>query len=274
MKYLSTTYVFVTNPSQNEGALHIARQRIISNKALLHSAVRTGLPSFVQAKPFAVRTWQPPNFSVSSTAFQRSGDPADANSEERQQQEPLRDAATVRMQDGVAQTCGSMDVMPRDKFSRRRQDDHDTHWLGNKVCFAVVDGHSGPSLILKDQAIADVAEAIVGAAYLTGGHEIALKVTKALNIPIPNIDDWSDFGRKALAPPPDASAKLRNGSTEAVEAIVGHKFRRPHLLAQALVSNSHSRRHLSDQHLHRLTPQCMVMKPLHTSVLSLSEMES
>ena len=122
----------MTNPSQNEGALHIARQRIISNKALLHSAVRTGLPSFVQAKPFAVKTWQPPNFSVSSTAFQNSGDPADANPEERQQK-PLRDAPGVRIQDGVAQTYDSTDVKPQEKFTRRRQDDHDTHWLGNKV---------------------------------------------------------------------------------------------------------------------------------------------
>jgi endoribonuclease Dicer len=60
-------------------------------------------------------------------------------------------------------------------------------------------------------------------------------VTKALNIPIPNIDRWSDFGRKVLAPPPNITAKLRPGSIEAVEAIIGHKFNRPHLLAQALV---------------------------------------
>jgi endoribonuclease Dicer len=67
LKYLSSIYVFVTNPAQNEGALHIARQRIISNKTLLHSAVLTGIPSYVQAKPFAIRMWQPPNFSVSTT---------------------------------------------------------------------------------------------------------------------------------------------------------------------------------------------------------------
>lgn len=84
--------------------------------------------------------------------------------------------------------------------------------------------------------MADVAEAIIGAAYVTGGRETALRVTKAINIPVPHVDRWTDFGRKALAPPPEATAKLKPGSIEAVEAIVGHKFEHPHLLAQALVS--------------------------------------
>jgi endoribonuclease Dicer len=83
--------------------------------------------------------------------------------------------------------------------------------------------------------VADVAEAIIGAAYISGGRETALKVTKALNIPVPNIDCWSDFSRKVLAPPPNVTAKVRPGSIAAVEAIIGHKFNHPHLLAQALV---------------------------------------
>jgi endoribonuclease Dicer len=83
--------------------------------------------------------------------------------------------------------------------------------------------------------VADVAEAIIGAAYISSGREGALKATKALQIPIPNIDRWSDFSRKVLAPPPAVTAKLRPGSIEAVEKIIGHKFNRPHLLAQALV---------------------------------------
>lgn len=83
--------------------------------------------------------------------------------------------------------------------------------------------------------MADVAEAIIGAAYISGGRELALRVIKRLSIPMPEIEQWADFGRKALAPPPDASARLRPGSLEAVEKIIGHKFHRPHLLAQALV---------------------------------------
>ena len=70
---------------------------------------------------------------------------------------------------------------------------------------------------------------------MTKGREVALKVTKALNIPVPHIDRWSDFGRKALAPPPEVTAKVKEESMHAVERIIGHKFNHPHLLAQALV---------------------------------------
>jgi endoribonuclease Dicer len=80
-----------------------------------------------------------------------------------------------------------------------------------------------------------VAEAIIGSAYISGGREAALRVTKELHIPVANIDCWSDLGRKVLAPPPDVTAKVKPGSIRAVEAIIGHKFGRPHLLAQALV---------------------------------------
>jgi endoribonuclease Dicer len=70
---------------------------------------------------------------------------------------------------------------------------------------------------------------------MTGGRETALKVTKALRIPILGIEQWSDFGRKVLAPPPKYTAKMRPGSIVAIQSIIGHKISRPHLLAQALV---------------------------------------
>lgn len=137
LKYLSTIYIFVTNPSQNEGAMHIARQHIISNKALLHSAVRTGLPSFIQAKPFAIRTWQPPNFSVAPTPFHTSFDSADGKPISPEGGSQRRaDANESWMQDVAPQAPGQTEEeqeMSRGKSFRRRKNDHDTHWLGNKV---------------------------------------------------------------------------------------------------------------------------------------------
>ena len=64
LKYLSSVYVFVTNPSLSEGSLHIARQKIISNKSLLQNTTRTGLPAYIQSKAFAFKSWQPPHFRV------------------------------------------------------------------------------------------------------------------------------------------------------------------------------------------------------------------
>jgi endoribonuclease Dicer len=64
LKYLSSIYLFVTNPAQHEGALHSARLRIISNKALFLNAGSVGLASYIQARPFVARQWSPPNFTV------------------------------------------------------------------------------------------------------------------------------------------------------------------------------------------------------------------
>jgi len=59
-----------------------------------------------------------------------------------------------------------------------------------------------------------------------------------MTLPLSHIDRWSDFGRKVLTPPPNFTAKLRPGSIAAIEQIIGHKFNRPHLLAQAMVGMS------------------------------------
>lgn len=54
----------MTNPSLSEGALHVERQKIISNKSLLIHSAHVELPSYIQSKVFAYKTWLPPNFRV------------------------------------------------------------------------------------------------------------------------------------------------------------------------------------------------------------------
>lgn len=76
---------------------------------------------------------------------------------------------------------------------------------------------------------------MIGAAYLTGGRDTALKVTKALGVPIFNVDTWSDFGRENLPPINKTTAMLDPISLKAVEDIIGHRILHPYLLAQALV---------------------------------------
>jgi endoribonuclease Dicer len=107
---------------------------------------------------------------------------------------------------------------------------------------------------------------------VSGGRETALQVTKALTLPLSHIDRWSDFGRKVLTPPPNFTAKLRPGTIAAIEKIIGHKFNRPHLLAQAMVSweiDPYSAKYLMIFHRH--THLSRVMKSHHMSVLNLLE---
>jgi hypothetical protein len=77
LKYLSSVYVFVTNPSQHEGALHSARLRIISNRALLLNGDNARLPPFIQAKAFVAKIWQPPNFYVHPPPPRKKGQEED-----------------------------------------------------------------------------------------------------------------------------------------------------------------------------------------------------
>ena len=86
------------------------------------------------------------------------------------------------------------------------------------------------------QSVADVVEAIIGAAYLSGGSELALQVTKALKVPLVNIDQWSDLGWKVLAVPAEEPFPLNSRSQVAIEAIIDHKFSKPQFLWQALAS--------------------------------------
>ncbi|KAF8165429.1 hypothetical protein B0H34DRAFT_689150 [Crassisporium funariophilum] len=278
LKYLSSIYLFVTNPSLNEGSLHVARQKIISNKSLLQHSTRVGLPAYIQSKEFGYKSWQPPNFHVyfppkppkdpESRAMQVSRDEEmvgdaessmdsqngtgldaglmmDASSIPDEKNVPLDSQSTAALEPGElaevssgeillpgvdvvtgppTPTAGSPNVLaPKKKQKGKRKkassDKDGVQWLA-------------------DKAIADVAEAIIGAAYISGGREAALQVTKALTIPVSNIDRWSDFGRKVLTPLPNITAKLRQGSIAAIEKIIGHKFNIPHLLGQAMTHSS------------------------------------
>jgi endoribonuclease Dicer len=105
------------------------------------------------------------------------------------------------------------------KTKHKASDDNITQWLGDKT-------------------IADVAEAIIGAAYLSGGRNVALRVIKALRLPVADVEQWEDFRRKALAPPSNVTARLRGGTLSAVEEIIGASFKYPHLLSQALTHGS------------------------------------
>lgn len=228
LKYLASVYVFVTNPTQHEGALHAARQRIISNKVLMQSADRIGLPQYVQSKPFSHKLWYPPNFTVDPLSLSTMADPACSGDETGVTADTLQGSHGLP---GQGEDVGMNNVTKKRKKTR----DEDTNqWLGDKV--------SGKTC-LEDvlmttftQTIADVTEAIIGAAYMSEGQDNALRAAKALQVPIPLVQQWHDFRPKATAIPCTPNRPLRQGTTEAVETIIGHRFRHPHLLAQALVN--------------------------------------
>ena len=121
------------NPTQHEGALHTTRQRIISNKTLMESADRTGLPQYIQGKPFSYKHWQPPNFTISplpgSSGTEHHGPVGDEKSVA---------SGRVHTDDSVGSVNRDRDVnLPYTGSTKKKsQDDGETQWLGDKVAIS------------------------------------------------------------------------------------------------------------------------------------------
>lgn len=267
LKYISSIFVFVANPTQNEGSLHISRQKLIANKSLLQASVRVNTPPYIRSTMFNVRTWVPPKYiTLALTGKDKSKTAPEGPGvlEEAPPAHPLTvEAIQGTREDAGASAAVSADtedskmdvdqtaveptqpenaVEPADgkkktKKGRKKRQEEDiaAQPLGDKVGQVQWDYGQLQWLMHLFQAIADVAEALIAAAYISGGREGALRVLKVLTMPLPGINTWSDFGARVVIPLPHRVAQLRPGSAEAVENVIGHKFSQRHLLAQAMV---------------------------------------
>ncbi|EAU84711.2 hypothetical protein CC1G_00230 [Coprinopsis cinerea okayama7 len=236
LKYLASVVVFVMNPTQNEGSLHVARQRLISNKALLACATQVGLPAYICSKPFLLRGWRPWP-SASFTEISKAPDKPGTGVAEQEV-----DTCKARAQNesaGESQTPPSADHDKQDSDQEVEEGAKTESSQKKRKRKKWKDPMNQNLQNLGDKkAIADVTEAIIGAAYVSGGRETALDVAKALSIPIPGINTWSDLGMQVVIPFTTDAIELRPGSIEAVEGIIGHRFQQPHLLAQILTHTS------------------------------------
>jgi endoribonuclease Dicer len=203
-------------PTASENQLHASRAQIIGNRTLKNCAERTGLPAYIHTKPFAQKTWLPHNFSSLPN-------PAKSNdsSEDTPQHLDSLGADLARLRGSAVNT--PVDA-PIAKGSHRHLED--------KVQASMLTVSSSD----RFQVIADVAEAILGAAYLSGGDATAQMALKALKLPLPYLERWVDMkARLYIASKTSNIAGLRPEHLKAVEDIVGCTVKHPHLLANALV---------------------------------------
>ncbi|KAI0091960.1 hypothetical protein BDY19DRAFT_1027492 [Irpex rosettiformis] len=108
----------------------------------------------------------------------------------------------------------------RDKGGKRKRqmDEQSIQWLGDKT-------------------IADVVEAILGAALLSGGHNLAFRAAKLLYVDLPQISTWADLLRIPATTIRSFKA-LPQSVVEAVETITGYQFPEPHILCEALTHST------------------------------------
>lgn len=93
---------------------------------------------------------------------------------------------------------------------------------------------------LSDKTLADVIEASLAAAYLTGGLESALQCCIAMRVPLDQISTWSDFNKVYIAnqDEPPSSRALRLLDAARITEITGYTFTNPFLISEALTHAS------------------------------------
>ncbi|KAG0261648.1 Anaphase-promoting complex subunit 1 [Mortierella polycephala] len=101
--------------------------------------------------------------------------------------------------------------------------------------------------ILSNKTLADVIEASLGAAYLSGGVRNGLQAAKAMGIPFEEFEDWDDFVQvysNRTAKDNDTQGTLsaaQRVSVQEVQKVLGYTFRNPLLLIEAMTHASHIR---------------------------------
>ncbi|KAG0334359.1 hypothetical protein BG000_008399 [Podila horticola] len=178
LKFSITICLYIVNPANNEGELHMHRIKVISNTALLSHSLRLELFRHITSSPFHRKDWRPVQFLVDTVAWDR--------------------------------------------------------------------GHSH---ILSNKTLADIVEALLGAAFRSGGPEVAFSAAKHLGIPFDEFGAWTDFHRvhseMMLNKTEDGShtvASLRNtgfrSQIKKLESRIGYTFQYPHLVHQAMTHAS------------------------------------
>jgi len=96
---------------------------------------------------------------------------------------------------------------------------------------------------LSDKTLADIVEATLGAAYLSGGVELGLKAAIALQVPFDHITKWSQFNEtfldlRAHLRSPVKAQSVKNLKLEHLAQITGYRFQNPLLVVEALTHAS------------------------------------
>ncbi|KAG0095710.1 hypothetical protein BGZ93_005546 [Podila epicladia] len=101
--------------------------------------------------------------------------------------------------------------------------------------------------MLSNKTLADIVEALLGAAFRSGGTEVAFNAAKALGIPFDEFEAWTDFYRVhsevMLNMAEDTKITRHNefgSQIKKLEARIGYTFQHPHLAHQAMTHASSS----------------------------------
>ncbi|KAG8979146.1 hypothetical protein FRC05_009356 [Tulasnella sp. 425] len=232
LKHMSSIYVIVLDPEAQEEQLHLRRAGIVQNSTLQHAATTFGLPEYILSRAFSSKHWAPPGHLIKSRRHSEGPSPSTFDSEAEQPTAP-GDLAHAKAK--------IVEVEPLDMGSA--EDPHAGLMDEDDQTYSDLSPNARNAHWLAPKRVADVVESVTGAAYLTGGDEMALMVCKVIGLPIPNVSRWSDFARKVTIPSPNEAYPIKQEHVDEIERTIGFKFSRPELLQLALTHKSATASH-------------------------------
>ncbi|KAG8905060.1 hypothetical protein FRB99_000749 [Tulasnella sp. 403] len=218
LEYLVSVYGFVYGSDANSEQLASMAAGMVKNRTLWQAGIRHNIPQYIVSEPFVQEAWFPEGFAAASTVGELGRKQQDGPKVSRKQG---KEAVGREDSDGAA--------------------------LDN-VC-----GASQPRRLLPDKCIADVIEAIIGAAFLSGGLEGAFRCCKNVGLSFFHAPSWADLTKGFVHPTPTSPL------TDAVDGIlqaIDVKLSRPEWLAAAflpsLISGNGSRKSVGLCNSHRV----------------------
>ncbi len=222
LKMASTIALFTVSPDKDEFEYHVERMCIICNKNLFNNALEARLQEYIRSREFD-RSWYPSVVEESDKAAPTTAqsDPQpDAKASTEQQKPPSyaeKEQGRPKVEYGLVLKRG------------RRQKPNDQH-------------------ALSDKSIADVCEAMIGAAYLTTykkrSFDLAVQavtaVTRSKHHTMQTYKEYYEaYAKPEWQMTPATAAQVHLARVVAQE--VGYTFRYPKLLRSAVMHPSYPR---------------------------------
>ncbi|KAG8990229.1 hypothetical protein FRB94_011337 [Tulasnella sp. JGI-2019a] len=257
LKHLTGTYLFVFQENvagSRSAAMTHARRQLVANGALVDLMRSCEIPAYIRCEPLPniEGDWRPPGFRPIVFESGRKRRAAAISGKAGVDSSSGRGRANKKSKPGDTGVGGSGVVDFWESFQQFAPGKSTLKVGASRPVPGVTDeirnSHLGlPTKhrhFLTDNTLSDVAEAILGAAYLSGGLELALKYAKTIRLPFSRLDHWSDLANHSRAldiiPEPQINMLLPRTSVEAIEDILGFKLTQPHLLTLALTHGSYT----------------------------------
>lgn len=232
LKYLTSIQLFAQYPLWHEGFLARRKDHTVSNARLAKEAVRLGLEKWIIRDRFVPRKWRPRYASdpVNVTGKKKKKDVESKEAEDVDGDGDGDDAAEIQGSNGESQQDSVQTQQSNGEAQKTDEKAPNTDKKKRKK--------KAKTLALSTKMMADVVEALIGAAYEQGGFDLSVECTRLFDLGLPHWDTVSNRVAAALSRVEmmdEVPAQL-----SLVEEMLGYEFMKKPLLVEALTHASYT----------------------------------